>query len=147
MNLTTHFTLDEMTDSPTAVRLGIDNSPSNQVLDKLYDTAAGMERVRSVLGVPIHVSSGYRCPKLNTAVHGAKNSQHTLGEAVDFTAPEFGTPLQVCRALLKDKDFVGFDQLIMEGTWVHISFSDATRGKVMTAHFNGGKVSYTEGLA
>lgn len=146
MNLSTHFTLEEMTTSDTAVRLGIDNTPSAQVIDALYTTTAGLERVRTILGVPLIVSSGYRCPKLNTAVHGAKTSQHLKGEAADFRAPEFGTPLQICRELLKYTDFIGFDQLLFEGTWCHISFSDQPRNEVLTAKFSGGSVTYTKGL-
>lgn len=147
MNLTQHFTLDELTHSNEAVRRGIDNSPSAQTLDALYDTAAGLERVRTVLGdVAIHVSSGYRCPKLNAAVHGSRNSQHMSGQAVDFSAPEFGTPLAVCRELVNNAGFIDFDQLIWEGSWVHISFSDTPRGEVLTARFEHGAVTYMKGL-
>lgn len=147
MNLSTHFTLEEATYSTTAVRLGIDNSPSDQVLDALYTTAAGMERVREILDEAIKVSSWFRCLKLNTAVHSKPTGQHPKGEAVDFTSPSFGTPLAVCKAILANADYIDFDQLIWEGTWVHISFSDNPRREVLTAHFSGGKVTYTKGIS
>lgn len=147
MNLTAHFTLKELTDSDDALRHGIDNSAPDDIVDKLYDTAAGMERVRTVLDVPIHVSSGYRCPKLNAAIRGSKTSQHMKGEAVDFKAPDFGSPLDICHAILAAGSFVDFDQLICEGgRWVHVSFSEKPRGDVLTAHFSNGNVTYTRGL-
>lgn len=146
MNLSAHFSLGEFTRSDEALRRGIDNSAPDDVLDNLYDTAAGLERVRTVLGTPIIISSGYRCPKLNTAVHGSKTSQHMEGKAADIRSPEFGTPLQVCREIVAHGDFVDFDQLIMEGQWTHISFSDNPRGQILTAHFDSGRVTYTKGL-
>lgn len=146
MNLSTHFTLDELTQSETATRLGIDNSPSDEVVDNLYTTAAGLERIRTVLDAPVLISSGYRCPKLNSAVHGSKVSQHMRGQAADFRAPKFGTPLQVCMEIVENTGFVDFDCLILEGTWVHVSFSDDPRNEVLTAHFDNGKVSYSGGL-
>jgi hypothetical protein len=147
MNLTAHFTLKELTSSSYALRRGIDNSAPDDILDKLYDTAAGMERIRTVLDVPITITSGYRCPKLNTAIGGSKTSQHMQGEAVDFKAPAFGTVLDACRAILDAGSFVEFDQLINEGgQWIHVSFSDNPRGDVLTAHFENGRVRYTRGL-
>jgi hypothetical protein len=146
MRLSTNFTLEEFTASGLATRLGIDNTPTDEALDNLHETAAGFERIRSTLGVPIHLSSGYRGLKLNKAAHGSENSQHCKGEAGDYTAPAFGTPLQVCRELVEQVDFIDFDQLIFEGTWVHTSFSDNPRRSVLTAHFDNGKVTYTKGL-
>ena len=144
MNLSIHFTLEEFTRSVN--HPSIDNSPSTEALDNLYETAAGFERIRSVLNKPINLSSGYRSPKLNSAVHGSRYSQHCKGEAGDYTAPQFGTPLQVCRAIVANAEFIDFDQLIFEGTWVHTSFSENPRREVLTAHFDSGRVTYTKGL-
>ena len=44
----------------------------------------GLEQLRAMLGVPIRILSGCRCPKHNAAVGGAKNSQHMLGKAADI---------------------------------------------------------------
>lgn len=144
MQLSDHFSLGELTRSQVALRRGIDNTPSDEVIEALKLTAAWMEKVRELLKVPIHVLSGYRSLKLNAAVNGSSTSQHCLGEAVDFVAPEFGQPLAICQRI-RDSD-IEFDQLIYEGTWVHVSFREMPRGNVMTAHFNNGKTTYSKGL-
>lgn len=146
--LSAHFTLDEFLASSTALRKGLSNAPDAKSLQALRTcTAPGMERIRSCLGVPIFITSGYRSPAVNRAVGGSSTSQHTRGEAVDFKAPAFGTPLEIARKLVACRDQIGFDQLIQEGAWVHISFvPSAPRGQVLTAHFDGGRVSYTHGL-
>lgn len=123
MKLSEHFTLDEFTSSQTATRCGINNAPPAEYMPALKRTAQGMEMVREVLGdVPILVSSGYRSPELNMLVNGSHGSQHLLGEACDFTAPAFGSPEEIMRAIIKSE--VPYDQLIYEfGRWVHVSFS------------------------
>lgn len=145
MQLSTHFRLSEFTASQTATRRGIDNTPPRDVVDTLKRTALGLEAVRSLLMAPIIISSGYRSPALNKAIGGAKSSQHVKGEAVDFICPGFGSPKEVCEAIARSN--LRFDQLIYEGTWVHISFADTNRREVLTAHFNVSGVSYTKGLA
>jgi hypothetical protein len=64
MKLTDHFTLEELTDSDTAVRLGIDNTPPPAIRPHLEVLAQGLEEVRRILGQPIIVRSGYRCEAL-----------------------------------------------------------------------------------
>lgn len=120
VKLSEHFSLAEFTNSQTATRRGIDNEPTGLVLDNLRHTAAQMEKVRALLGHPIIISSGYRCPELNAAIGGSQTSQHMSGEAADFVSPWFGSPLEICLRL--EKSPLAFDQLIYEGTWVHISF-------------------------
>lgn len=144
MNLSPHFTLAEATFSQTATRLGVDNTPDAEIIERMKEAAEGMEKVRDFLGVPIHVNSWFRSDKLNAAVGGAKGSAHSLGWAVDFTAPQYGTPEAVCKAIVRSG--ISFDQIIFEGTWVHISFAPTQRNKVLTAHFGAGKTTYTEGL-
>lgn len=128
MNLSEHFTLEEATISQTASRLGIDNTPPPAALRIMQIMAVKMELLRELLGnPPIQISSWYRSPELNAAVGGVKNSQHILGEAVDFICPAIGTPADVCKAILEQPYRVSFDQLILEHTWVHISFAITTR--------------------
>ena len=117
--LSPHFTLDEFVFSQTAARKGIDNTPTQDIIDNLERVAAVMEEVRDLLGVSVRISSGYRSPRLNKAIKGSKTSRHMLGLAADFTAPEFGTPKDV--ALTIAASAIEFDQLIYEyGRWVHL---------------------------
>lgn len=143
--LTEHFTLEELTQSQTAARRGIDNTPTGDILDALTNTATQMEKVRKLLGVSINVSSGYRSPALNRAIGGSTTSAHCKGQAVDFTAPAFGSPKEICNAIIKSG--IVFDQLIYEGTWVHIAFDSSPRQNVLTANFGSGGTHYTNGIA
>ena len=145
MDLSTHFSLSEFVTSQTAERLGIDNTPPQAVMRAILRTATGMEGVRTLLGAPIIISSGYRSTALNKAIGGASNSQHMKGEAVDFICPGYGSPLKICKAIVASG--IKFDQLIQEGKWVHISFSDANRREVLTANFDPAGATYIKGLA
>ena len=145
MNITPHFSLEEFTYSDTATRLSIDQTPSAESMANLLITAQGMEKVRDILEHPIRIHSGYRSPALNRVINGAANSAHCSGFAADFTCPGFGSPLSICRAIGQTN--IDFDQLIYEGTWVHISFKPPLRRSVMTARFSPGKPTlYTNGL-
>jgi hypothetical protein len=129
MRVSPHFELSEFTVSQTAARLGIDNTPPPEVLDNIKRTAQWLEGVRILLGVPIIISSGYRSPELNKAVSGSKTSQHMTGQAVDFTAPGFGSPRHVIDRIIDAG--MQFDQLILEfppNGWVHASVT-ATGGR------------------
>lgn len=132
MQLSKNFTLDEFTVSQTASRNGISNKPTEEVLERLVNTAESMEKVRKLLGYPINISSGYRSPELNKAVKGAATSQHLTGEACDFTCPKFGTPRQIVDKI--QKSAIDFDQLILEwDSWVHISFKRGGNRKQVLA--------------
>lgn len=150
MNLSEHFTLEEATHSAKAIELGIDNTViSKEILEAAIRTATKMEKVRTVLGnVAIHVNSFIRVPALNAALsNSSRTSQHMKGEAVDFVAPDFGTPLDICKAIIAAKDLIRYDQLIHEHTWVHISFcspSSQPRSEVLS--LLEGDRKYTPGL-
>lgn len=146
--LSPHFQLSEFLNSQAAVRLGLPNEPGAAALNNLRRLAQSLERVRTVLGdVPLLISSGYRAPDVNRAVGGAANSAHLAGLAADFTAPRFGTPREICRALAKAG--IPFDQLICEGTWVHFAIAPAgvqPRGEQLTAVFRpGAPTTYLKG--
>lgn len=145
--LTPHFTLGELLRSDHATRHGIDNLPGQLELHHLRTiTAPGLQRVRTLLQRGVYVSSGYRNAAVNAGVGGSSTSQHMQGLAADFTVPDFGSPLDVCKAIQAAWSTIMFDQLILEGTWTHISFP-APRGEVLTAHFAPGKkTTYTPGL-
>lgn len=140
--LSPHFTLAELTLSQTAARQGLDNTPDNQALANLKNAANQMELVRELLGgKPIVVSSGYRSPTVNRLVGGAQDSAHMSGNAVDFICPAFGSPLDICKHLALQPTLT-FDQIIQEGTWVHISFDRRNRRQLLTKAGSG----YVQGI-
>ena len=152
MKLSPHFDLVEFTRSDTALRLGMDNTLPPQLASKALETAHMMERVRTDLcdlarkEVPIEVTSGYRCAALNTAVGGAPKSDHMRMMAVDFRAPLFGTPQQICLAMAPAVYSLQIGQLILEyGSWVHVSLAlpDKPQNRVITRTASG----YSVGVA
>lgn len=136
MNISKYFSLEELTFSQEAARRGIDNTPTMEIANQLDMTANQMDKVRDLLGHPVLVSSGYRCPELNAAVRGSPTSSHMRGEAVDFTCPKFGTVREVFDAVRRSH--IHFDQLIVEyGRWVHIGFGPQMRGQVLAYNGSG----------
>lgn len=145
MQLTPHFTLQEFTDSPTAIRRAINNTPGDTAIANLKRVAEVLEQVRALFGKPLVISSGYRSPALNASVGGARTSAHLYGLAADFIVPGV-TPAETAKAIVRAG--IEFDQLIYEGTWVHIGLSAGKpRNEVLTAHFGNGPVTYTRGIA
>jgi hypothetical protein len=124
--LTEHFTLEEFLYSDTAVACGIDNTPTDAIVQNLTRVAEVLEEVRRiVLDQPIFITSGYRCPDLNTACGGAANSAHLSGLAADFVCTDYGTPYDVCIAVEPYVVVLEIDQLIWEyGGWVHLGLAD-----------------------
>lgn len=143
MNLSPNFTLAEFTASDTASRLGIDNTPGAVTVGRLKTVAAALERVRTLLGHPIIITSGYRSPALNAKVPGSSDtSAHTQGWAADFRCPGFGPPLKVCQAIADSG--LQFDQVISEyGSWCHLSVDPRFRGQLLTKRAGHG---YETGL-
>ena len=149
--LTQHFALEEFLVSETAARRGIPNTPDDAALANLERLAAVLEVVRTRLGHPLLITSGYRSPALNTAVGGSQNSAHMRGLAADFHCPGYGNPLQVCQAIAAmDLLDVPFDQLINEfGQWTHfglVPIDQARRAQLLTAVREGDKTVYLHGL-
>jgi zinc D-Ala-D-Ala carboxypeptidase len=122
MTISEHFTLEELSFSEAAARLGLDNIPDRIVVTHLGLVAAAMEKIRILLGDrPIAVHSGYRSPEVNRAVGGVVTSAHCAGLACDFVCPAFGTPAEVALAILKSD--IEYDQLILEYGWVHVGLA------------------------
>ena len=136
MQLTPHFSLNEMLKSQTASRLKIAEqfNPSPEVIENLRLLCEKiLEPLRSECGA-ITINSGYRSPKTNRAVGGAATSQHLLGQAADIESVSFKNKL-----LFKKIQELNlpFDQLIWEyGTktepeWVHVSFGPRNRRQIL----------------
>ena len=144
MNLSNNFTLEQLTASTIALKKGIDNVPNDEQVANLTELAQVLERVQSLLGNALYIDSAFRSPKLNATVGGSVTSAHLEGYAADFVCPGYGDPKAVCEAI-RDSE-ISFDQLIQEGTWVHLSVDPRMRREVLTASFSNGKASYTTGL-
>ena len=121
MRLSPHFSLEELTHSDIATRLDIDNTPWEEVIENLKFLAEELENVRSLLGHPMLISSGFRCHALNDYLGSKRTSSHTKGLAVDFICPGFGDPRSVVSAIVNAN--INYDQVILEyDRWVHLSF-------------------------
>lgn len=117
--LSPHFSVNEsmVTHQP------FPNVPNDEQRLRILHTAQCMEIVRAcLLRKPITVNSWFRSAEVNRAVGGVPSSEHTIGAAVDFVCPSFGTPKEICKSLTLQTHVLNYNQLIQEGTWVHISF-------------------------
>ena len=117
MNLSEHFTLEELTHTD---HRELDNTPNDAEVANLNRLASFLEEVKAVLGgKPVMINSAFRSKAVNDAVGSKDTSQHRLGCAVDFRHPEL-TPDQVVRAIIASD--IQFDQVIREfDRWTHIS--------------------------
>lgn len=123
-----YFTINELTRSTTARLNGIDNTPSQQVINNLTALVDNvLDPLREAWGKPIHVNSGYRCQALNTAVGGVPASQHMLGEAADITAGSREANRQLYSLMRQLK--LPVDQAINEYDfrWIHVSYGPRHR--------------------
>lgn len=118
--LTEHFSIQELTRSEVALRRGLGNTPPVTALANLSVLATTiLEPVRTLLGVPLHINSGYRSLLVNQAVGGAKNSAHLDGRAADIVP--IGMPLLEAFDKIRRSE-IPFDQLLYEcASWLHIA--------------------------
>ena len=147
MQLSKHFSLEEMERSQTAQRLGIKNKAGSGEIKNLGDLCYNvLEPCRAKFDKPIRISSGYRSEELCVAIGSKKTSQHALGMAVDMEIPSESN----LKVALWIQNNVDFDQLILEyytgeanSGWIHVSYHEGSnRKQVLT--FDG--KSYTNGL-
>lgn len=118
MDLTEHFTLQEFEHSAIAQELEIDNRMPPQYIPAALNLCRKvLEPLRQHFDCPVVINSGYRCPELNRAVGGVRNSQHQTGQAADIP---FTNGWMEWIA-----DNTDFDQLILESSgdnrWIHVS--------------------------
>lgn len=143
--LSPHFSLLELTSSPTATRRGIDNTASPEIIQNLKLLCENiLEPLRARLNEPIRITSGYRCEKLNKVIGGAKNSQHVLGQAVDFTVDSMSVEdlfIFICNTNLQWSQCI--QEFGNEG-WIHISFDETRKREKLRATKKNGKTVYTK---
>ena len=120
MNLSPHFTYEELIHSDVAVRNGWDNTPSETEKANLVRLADLLEQVKAALGgKPVMVNSAYRSKQVNDAVGSKDSSQHRIGCAADLRVPGM-TPREVVLSCIGAG--LRFDQIILEfDSWTHIS--------------------------
>lgn len=141
MKLTEHFTLSELMFSEWAARHDVDNTPPERLMPALKELADKLEEVRVVLEEQININSGYRSPKVNKAIGGSATSDHQYCRAADFISHAFGSPEQICYAIMESG--IKFDQLILEyptpdgGGWVHLGIGKKMRQQVQTKNKHG----------
>jgi len=125
MNLTTHFTLEELTHTDHRT---LDNTPNETELANIQRLAEFLEGVKTVLGgKPVMVNSAFRSKAVNDAVGSKDSSQHRVGCAADIRVPGM-TPDEVVRAVIASD--LGFDQVIREfDRWTHISIPNSAGGQ------------------
>lgn len=136
MQLSKHFTLAEFLVSETADKLGINNA-----LDVVWDSYVvgnlenlcrwTLEPIRHKVGCPVHVSSGYRCSRLNEAVGGSPTSDHREGLAADIYFDGFAEKWYEVVMLLVCNPWIPFDQLIVYRNFLHVGIGRAMRRQVL----------------
>ena len=147
MNLTRNFTLSELTKSDTAIRMGINNNPSAEQIEKLKALCENiLQPIRDHFG-RVKVTSCFRSVELCLAINSSANSQHAKAEAADFEC------VGVDNAALFDwiKLNLEPDQLILEfytpgepnSGWIHCSWiPEGRRASFLHAYKSEGKTKY-----
>lgn len=150
MQISKHLTLEELTFSATAVKMGIQNVPTQNQINNLKIVADKVfEPMREHFGIPIHINSGFRIQNLNVAIGGSGSSQHCGGQALDISLKDTSkfNNADLYAYILNNLDY---DQLIWEfGTtespdWVHVSYvsKEANRRQALKAAKVNGRTVY-----
>lgn len=143
MQLSTHFTLEELISSSTARQHGIKNTPSPEQIENLKLLCNNiLEPIREKLNTPLYISSGFRCEKLNSLIGGSKYSQHLYAQAADiqiFNKSLTNKDLFDCIVSMVKSGEITIGQCIAEKvggeiSWVHISTpTDRLRNQILIA--------------
>ena len=150
MMLSSNFSLKEMTQSQTALRLGLDNEPNEEQKENLKQLCLNvLQPLRDYYETPIKVTSAFRAAKLSEAIGSSSKSQHCLGMAADFEI--FSVPNNEVSDWIKEN--LMFDQLILEfwkpgepnSGWIHCSYNpeiNSNRKEYLMAIKTDGKTEY-----
>lgn len=127
-----YFKFIEMINSAKAAEFSIDNFPKDcDIIDNIIYTMECLDKIREEYGLPLYITSGYRCPDLNTKVGGKETSQHLKGRAADINLGSVEKNRAFFNWVVCNRDEINFDQLIDEShfSWVHISFKKENNRK------------------
>lgn len=149
INLSPHFELREFTESATARKHGIVNEPTAEAVENLRRLCIHtLEPLREKLGLPMVITSGYRCKELNEIiVHAARKSQHLVGCAADFWVSGFKIQdsgqashrellIKAFRLIITEPD-IDFDQLIIYPSFIHVSYVSKELNRHQITKANG----------
>ena len=146
MILSKNFSLNEFTKSVSAIRNGIDNSPTPEHIRSIQLLVkCVLQPLREALGSPIRITSGYRSESLNKLIGGSKRSQHCKGQASDI---QFKVDGVMDNKIIWNKVIelgLPFDQMIneFEYTWIHISYNEEyNRKSLLEAYKENGRTKY-----
>ena len=149
MELSKNFTLNELTKSQEATRLGIDNTPNEEQINNLKILCEKLlQPIRDFYGMPLSISSGYRSVALCEAIGSSAKSQHTKGQAADFEIFNIANK-DIADFIVQNLDY---DQCILEfwnendpnSGWVHCSYnSSGNRKQYLKAEKLNGRIVYT----
>lgn len=137
MNLTEHFSLEEMTYSSTAVKLKIANMPGPHEVENLGILCRDvLEPARLVYNKPIKINSGYRCLKLNRAVGGVSNSYHVMGMAADIHCDGEEDANRLANILMRmPRTDLVLIEFTRQNIWIHVQWSKSPR-HLINRHYN-----------
>ena len=135
--LSPNFRVSEFTESVTARKHGIDNTPPQEAVDNLRALCQGcLEPLRKELGLPVVITSGYRTKALNSMLaHSSERSQHMLGQAADFYVAPGQSGLSRRELLIKAfrliilDESIDYDQLILYPSFIHVSYVSRERNR------------------
>lgn len=141
-NLVPHFTFFELAGTSNEQYKKLNLLKAQEQMGKMYMLAGFAERVREIVGKPLIITSGYRCPELNKAIGGAITSQHIFCEAIDFIVKGM-RPEDIFNKIVTSD--LKYNQIIIErntrgSQWVHISIG-AFKQKLQ---FDGKKYIYLD---
>ena len=149
--LSPNFRVSEFTESVTARKHGIDNTPPQEAVDNLRALCQGcLEPLRKELGLPVVITSGYRTKALNSMLaHSSERSQHMLGQAADFYVAPGQSGLSRRELLIKAfrliilDESIDYDQLIIYPNFIHVSYVSRERNRrTILLGMRNGKLGY-----
>ena len=140
---TPHFELHEFISSRKAREHGLDNTPPAEAVENLRALCVHtLEPLREALGLPIIITSGYRCKALNhLLVNHSTKIQHMNGEAADFVVQGDNRRellIKAFRHMILDEN-ISFDQLIIYPGFIHVSYTSRRKNhQKLTRGFSDG---------